>query len=141
MKKVILIGRSGCGKTSLLQRMNGEEIKYKKTQSIEISGHLIDTPGEYLEHKRMFRSLIVTSTEADMALLIHAADDDESTFFPGMSGILCMPIVGVITKIDKSSPAEIRQAEELLQMTGAEKVFAVSAFTGEGIEVLREYFL
>ena len=45
MKKVIFIGKSGCGKTSLCQRLQGEEIKYKKTQSIDLYVDSIDTPG------------------------------------------------------------------------------------------------
>ena len=36
MKKIIFIGKNSCGKTSLCQLMKGEEVRDKKTQTIEI---------------------------------------------------------------------------------------------------------
>ena len=48
-KRIILIGRSGCGKTTLCQYLNHEAIRYHKTQTIQIINNtMIDTPGEYL---------------------------------------------------------------------------------------------
>jgi len=34
MKKIILIGRSECGKTTLTQALKGEKIHYHKTQYV-----------------------------------------------------------------------------------------------------------
>ena len=45
--KVMLIGRTGCGKTTLAQILNDEVIEYRKTQMILYEGEIIDTPGEY----------------------------------------------------------------------------------------------
>ena len=45
-RKVILIGSSTCGKTTLCQRLNGLTIKYHKTQTIGLMNNMIDTPGE-----------------------------------------------------------------------------------------------
>lgn len=36
MKKIILIGRSGAGKTTLTQALKGEEIKYHKNAVCEL---------------------------------------------------------------------------------------------------------
>ena len=38
MKKIILIGRSGAGRTTLTQALKGEEIKYHKTQYVNYFG-------------------------------------------------------------------------------------------------------
>ncbi|STR44159.1 putative propanediol utilization protein PduV [Klebsiella michiganensis] len=47
MKRLMFIGPSQCGKTSLTQGLRGEALHYKKTQAIEWSPMAIDTPGEY----------------------------------------------------------------------------------------------
>ena len=47
MKKIILIGRSECGKTTLTQALKGEKIHYHKTQYVNRFDVIIDTPGEY----------------------------------------------------------------------------------------------
>ena len=51
MKRVLLVGSVSCGKTTLCQRLNGAIRQYKKTQTIEVMGQTIDTPGEYLERR------------------------------------------------------------------------------------------
>ena len=46
-KRIILIGRSAAGKTTLCQRINNEELKYHKTQTVQVINQcMIDTPGE-----------------------------------------------------------------------------------------------
>ena len=51
MKKIILIGRSECGKTTLTQALKGEKIHYHKTQYVNRFDVIIDTPGEYIQPK------------------------------------------------------------------------------------------
>ena len=45
MKKLILIGRSEAGKTTLTQALKGETITYQKTQYINYYDVIIDKPG------------------------------------------------------------------------------------------------
>ena len=51
MRKIVLMGRSGAGKTTLTQALRGEKLTYHKTQYVNFQGALIDTPGEYVETK------------------------------------------------------------------------------------------
>ena len=70
-KRIILIGRSGAGKTTLCQYLNHEAIKYYKTQTVQVINQtMIDTPGEYLERTYMRGALMVTSTDADLIVLV-----------------------------------------------------------------------
>lgn len=46
MRKIILIGRSECGKTTLTQALKGDVIHYHKTQYINHYDVVIDTKSE-----------------------------------------------------------------------------------------------
>jgi len=69
-KKIILIGKTGSGKTTLIQKLEARELVYRKTQAIEFYLHFIDTPGEYLENRKFYSALIVTSADADLVGLV-----------------------------------------------------------------------
>ena len=45
MKRLLLIGRSGCGKTTLTQALRGEKTHYKKTQGLVFEDFVIDRAG------------------------------------------------------------------------------------------------
>ena len=46
MRKVILIGRSECGKTTLKQALSGKKKTYEKTQAVDYNGIVMDAAGE-----------------------------------------------------------------------------------------------
>ena len=70
-KRVILIGKSMAGKTTLCQYINNEDLKYHKTQTVQvINGSMIDTPGEYLERTYLRGALTVSATDADLIILV-----------------------------------------------------------------------
>ena len=73
MKKIILIGRSECGKTTLTQALKGEKIHYHKTQYVNNFDVIIDTPGEYAETKQLSGALAVYGCEADIIGLLMSA--------------------------------------------------------------------
>ena len=69
MRKIMLIGRTSCGKTTLTQKLMNEEVKYKKTQAVSYKSRIIDTPGEYVENKIYYKSLLVLSADAKIIIL------------------------------------------------------------------------
>ena len=97
-----MIGKTGCGKTTLSQRLAGQVLRYQKTQTIQVVGSdIVDTPGEYLEQRQFYKALIVTAIEADVILLLHAAGEEQNGFSPGMNTLFGgKPLIGVITKTD-----------------------------------------
>ena len=140
MKKVIFIGKSGGGKTSLCQRLQGEEIKYKKTQSIDLYVDSIDTPGEYLENRNYYSALITTAAEANIIALVQECGDTISMMPPGFAGTFGREVIGIITKTDIGECEDsIDIIEEQLRVAGVSRVFKVSAYSTEGIEELKRY--
>jgi len=137
-KKIILVGRTGCGKTTLEQALKGEALTYRKTQYINHFNHIIDTPGEYAETRMLARALIIYSWEADVVGLLLGAGEQQSLYSPGITPLANRECIGIVTQIDLvgANPA---QAEEWLRLTGCERIFHVSAVTGEGMAQLIDY--
>lgn len=133
MKKIMLAGTVACGKTTLCQRLNGLEQTYKKTQALEVVGTTIDTPGEYLEHRSFLRGLVVTAAEADLVLFLQDATQDRFMYSPGMAGMFPVPVAGVVTKADLATERQLRDAREMLELTGASPIFTISSVTQEGM--------
>jgi len=140
MKKTLLIGKSGVGKTTLIQRLKGEDFQYRKTQTVEYHLDFIDTPGEYLEHRNFYRALIVTAADADFIGLLQGCGDDDIWLPPAFAMTFARPVFGIVSKADLAkSDAEILFASEVLERAGAGRIFVVSAAQNSGLEPLREY--
>lgn len=136
MKKLLLIGRSGCGKTTLTQALRGEKVHYLKTQGMIFDDFLIDSPGEYIENHDLGCALALYSYEADVVALLIAADDDYSLFPPCITCLVNREVIGIVTKIDKAPP---QRAERWLRLSGCKKVFFVNSHTGEGVNEVLEH--
>ena len=92
--KIILIGRSMAGKTTLCQYLTNEELRYKKTQTIQvINKTMVDTPGEYFEH-RFWGALSVTAAEVDCIVLVQQSTESGTMFPPGYATTFGKPCVG-----------------------------------------------
>lgn len=138
MRKIIFIGRSEAGKTTLTQAMKGEKITYHKTQYVNHFDVIIDTPGEYAETKNLGGALAMYSFEADVVGLLLSAIEPYSLYPPCVTPIANREVVGIVTKIDHPL-AEPEQAAEWLRLAGCEKIFYISSLTGEGVAELLEY--
>ncbi len=138
MKRLMLIGQTECGKTTLLQALRGAPLCYQKTQALECDAVSIDTPGEYLENRRLNSALIITSYEADVIGLVHSAATSQAIFAPLFASVFTKPVVGIVTKADANG-ADIARANAHLTAAGATRLFVTSAFSGLGIEALLEY--
>lgn len=139
MKRIILIGSVGCGKTTICQYLNDMALNYKKTQAIEVYNQTIDTPGEYLENRGYFKSLMVTAAETDLVLFVQDASTERYYYSPGQASAFPMSVAGIVTKTDIATQRQVEDAKELLTLAGVQPVFCVSAVTGEGMEALRAF--
>lgn len=140
MKKVMMMGRVSCGKTTLCQYLLGQELQYHKTQTVQILGDAIDTPGEYVENRALMRGLTVTAVDADAVLFLQDCTDLECRFSPGQAAMYGRPVIGVVSKIDAAPDGQaVEDARMLLRLSGADPIFAISAYTGEGVGELVDY--
>ena len=128
MRKIIFIGRSEAGKTTLTQAMKGKKIVYHKTQYINHYDVIIDTPGEYAETKELAGSLAVYSAEADVVGLLISATEPFSLYPPNVTAQANREVVGIVTKCDHWA-GNPEQAAEWLRLAGCKKIFMTSSFT------------
>ena len=138
MKKLILMGRSEAGKTTLTQVLRGEDIRYDKTQYIKFENILIDTPGEYAQTHHLGRALALYSYEADMVGLLISATEEYSLFPPCVTCMVNREVIGIVTKAEQEG-ANPARAENWLRLSGCNKVFIVDSVTGFGINELITY--
>jgi ethanolamine utilization protein EutP len=136
-RKIVLVGPSRAGKSTLLRALQGQSGPARKTQAISYTPIATDTPGEYLENPRYYRVLLPSAMEARWVLLIQDATCPRNHFPPNFARGFPGTSVGLITKIDhpEADLARSRRFLESLALTGP--VLAVSAYTGEGLAALR----
>ena len=138
MRKIMFIGRSEAGKTTLTQAMKGNTITYHKTQYVNHYDVIIDTPGEYLQSKNLISALAVFTAEADVIGLLMDATEPFSLYSPNLTPVCNREVVGVVTKIDHWA-AQPAQTAAWLKLAGCKKIFYTSAYTGEGIADILSY--
>lgn len=138
MRKMILMGRSQAGKTTLTQALRGEEIHYYKTQDIHHYDSVIDTPGEYAQSHRLGKALALYTYEADVVGILVAANEPYSLFPPNVTSQANRECIGIVTKIDVEN-ANVPQADRWLRIAGCKKIFHVNSLKGEGIPEILDY--
>ncbi len=140
MSRVIFMGRTGSGKTTLCQKLDELELKYKKTQSVELYNRAIDTPGEYLENRNYYSALIMTAVDAEIIALIGDPTAEDNFIPPAFACSFAKELIGIITKINLvKDESQILKVEESLKAAGVSKIFKVDTVDDIGIEDLFTY--
>lgn len=140
MRRIMLVGGVGSGKTTFCQALYGMAQEYQKTQSVQVINSTIDTPGEYLENRTLYRALTVTAADADVIVLVQDCTKEQSCFPPGFAGMFGKPVIGLVTKSDLADGAHMLcLAEEKLRLAGCQTIFQISSKLLEGIEAVKSY--
>lgn len=139
MRKILLLGSVGSGKTTLMQRLRGQDVTYRKTQMISDDGFIIDTPGEYLDMGVFKFALQLHAHEAQEVIIIHSATSDRLRLPPGFVSYFTKPVSGIINKIDVADEAGIQRARQFLELAGIRRIFEISAMTGQGVDELIDH--
>ncbi len=138
MRKIILMGRSECGKTTLTQALKGEHIQYRKTQYVNYFDVIIDTPGEYIQTKNLGYALALYAYEADVVGILLSATEPYSLYSPNITCMVNREVIGIVTKIHDKG-ADMERAKRWLLLAGCKKIFFVDSKKQEGIAEILEY--
>lgn len=140
MKKIIFVGETGSGKTTLSQWLQQKERVYHKTQQVYYFDDSIDTPGEFMENRFYYNALVSASVDAQIVAFVQNIQGTQNYFPPFFSARFTKPTIGIITKIDliKDDQALVI-ARKRLELAGAKKIFEVSLISGEGMDELEKF--
>lgn len=139
MKRIILMGAIGCGKTTLCQALQGKELIYDKTQAVEFHTEMIDTPGEFILHRQYYNALNVTAAEADVIGLVQSAVETQQVFSPGFGSIFPKEIIGILTKIDLAQDSQQLEIVRQQLKVRVQQNFEISSVEKIGLQELVDY--
>ena len=137
-KRIMVIGPTGCGKTSLVNALNDEGGPLRRTQTIIYGNRTMDVPGSYIENAGMYKHIIASAQQASHVLILVDPSKCSEVYSPGFAKAFKKPVIGVITKCDLTAE-NLGCCLRQLKMIGVEApYFQVSVLNGEGLEALKE---
>lgn len=140
-KRIMVIGPTQAGKSTLVNVLNDTERPLKKTQDVIYGKNTMDTPGSYIENASMYRYLIATAQTASSVLLLINAFRPIDVYPPCFAQTFTCPVIGVITKIDLA-PENVSLCRQQLKRIGvSEPCFEISLKDKTGVEALKSYLL
>ncbi|KEY58813.1 EutP/PduV family microcompartment system protein [Serratia sp. DD3] len=141
MRRAIFVGTVGAGKTTLFNRLQGDDSLARKTQAVEFNqlGD-IDTPGEYFSHPRLYHALISSLVDCELLIYVHAANDMQCRIPSGLLDIYPnQQRIAVITKVDLAD-AEVERVYALLLANGFKPpIFVVNSFDASSLTEFKAF--
>lgn len=137
MKKMMFIGETLAGKSSLIRQLSGKEYTSRRAMAVEYCGQYINTPGEFIENRRFYHALITSSADCDIIAFVHDASRKSSLLPPLFASMFNRKVIGIVSKIDHPE-ANSKRAQLFLHNAGVKEIYPISSITGEGLDSLRE---
>lgn len=138
-KRIMVIGPSRSGKTTLVNELNNYDGKLRRTQDIIYGPNTIDVPGSYLENSWMYKHIIAAAQDASHILILVDQSRCTEVYSPGFAKSFTCPVIGVITKADLMAENEEICLRQLKQIGISEPYFRISIPNGIGIDALKKY--
>ncbi|MCR2044912.1 EutP/PduV family microcompartment system protein [Anaerosalibacter massiliensis] len=138
-KRIMVIGPTNCGKTTLVNALNDYNGPLRKTQDIIYGKNTIDVPGSYVENTWMYKHLIATAQDASHILILVDQSKCVDVYSPGFAKAFKCPVIGVITKVDLMAENEDLCIQQLKKIGISEPYYKISVPSEIGIKTLKEH--
>ncbi len=135
MKRIMLIGESGSGKSALIRALTEGRYEPRRALALQYFENFVDTPGEFLENRDFFPFLLTASQEVDILLFVQDATRINCVLRPGLAAMFNRDVLGVISRCDHPR-ADVARGHRLLNCAGLRRVLETDAGTGRGMEEL-----
>lgn len=138
-KRIMVIGPSRCGKTTLVNALNNYDGPLRRTQDMIYGEKTIDVPSSYLENAWMYKHIIAAAQDASHVLVLVDHSNCTEVYSPGFAKSFRCPVIGVITKCDLVPENEDICKRQLKKIGVKEPYFHISFTKGTGIDALKNY--
>lgn len=137
-KRIMVIGPSRCGKTTLVNALNDYDGPLRRTPDLIYGKNTIDVPGAYLENTWMYKHIIAAAQDASHVLILVDQSNYNEVYSHGFAKAFRCPVIGVITKCDLVSGNEEKSLRQLKKIGVLEPYFHISLKMGTGIDALKK---
>lgn len=138
-KRIMVIGPSRCGKTTLVNELNNYHGELRRTQDMIYGENTIDVPGSYIENSWMYKHIIAAAQDASHVLILVDQSKCTDVYSHGFAKSFRCPVIGVITKCDLMPENEENCLRQLKMIGVSEPYFHISFFNRNGIDALKKY--
>lgn len=138
-KRVMVIGPSRSGKTTLVNLLNDYKGPLKRIPDVIYGENTIDIPSSYIENTWMYKHVIAVSQDATKVLMLVDQSDCKEVYSYGFAKSFRCPVIGVITKCDLMPDNKERCIQQLRKIGVSEPYFSISSESKIGIDALKEY--
>lgn len=140
-KRIMIVGPTQSGKSTLANVLNDSLRPLKKTQDVIYGKNTIDTPGSYIETPYMYRYLIAMAQAASCILMLVDQSRPFAAYPPGFAKTFTCPVIGVVTKIDLAPQNANLSLQQLKRIGVLEPYFYISLKYYTGVETLKDFLL
>lgn len=140
-KRIMVVGPSQSGKSTLTNVLNDAVRPLKKTQDVIYGKNTIDTPGSYIENPSMYKYLIATAQAASHVVMLIDQSRLAEVYPPGFAKSFACPVIGVVTKIDLALEKAGLCIGQLKRAGICEPYFWICLQDNTGVEALKTYLL
>ncbi|MBP2641343.1 MAG: hypothetical protein H6Q66_2294 [Firmicutes bacterium] len=140
-KRIMIVGSTQSGKTTLANALNHCSRALKKTQDVIYGDNAIDTPGAYIENAAMYKYLIATAQTASHVLILVDQSRPQEIYPPNFAKIFTCPVLGVVTKLDIAPENAGICIRQLKRIGIFEPYFRISLRDNTGVEALEKHLL
>lgn len=138
-KRIMIIGPTNCGKTTLVNALNDYEGPVRKTQDLIYGLNTMDVPGAYVENVWMYKHLISAAQDASHVLILVDQSKISEVYSPGFAKVFRCPVIGIISKSDLLPENEEYCIQQLRRIGVTEPYYKISSQDGTEIDALKKY--
>jgi len=140
-KRIMVIGPTQSGKSTLINCLNDSTRPLKKTQDVIYGKNTIDTPSSYIENASMYKYLIATAQAASHVLMLVDQARPIEVYPPRFANAFTCPVIGVITKPDLVPENANLCIQQLKKIGIIEPYFWISLEDNTNVNFLKQFLL